>query len=103
MYLPDPNFTIYGQTPLFYCANNGKVGAVGLLLRWPHSVKLLVDGTSDAGETPFLAACRGGFVEVARKLFHAGADVNAKALDGRSAVWCASSSGQTGVLQWLLD
>ena len=59
---------------------------------------------SDAGETPFLAACRGGYLEIARSLLECeDMDPNAKANNGQSALWCACHKGREQLLQWFLD
>ena len=60
--------------------------------------------TSDAGETPFLAACRIGHVKIAQLLMQQPEmDPNVRANDGRSPIWCACIKGHVGLLQWLLD
>lgn len=101
---PDVNFTKYGQSPLFVAANAGKRGAAEVLLRWPHPTPIDVNLRSDAGETPFLAACRGGHLDIVQLLVeHGGVEMNLKAADGRSGLWCASHNGHFELLSWLLD
>ena len=93
-----------GQTPLFIACNHGKYGVVQLLLRWPHRKPIDIMKRSDAGETPFLAACRIGHVRIAELLLaQPDMDPNARANDGRTALWCACIKGHRALLQWLLD
>ena len=101
---PDVNFTYCGQSMLFIACNHGKYGVVQLLLRWPHPQPIDIMKTSDAGETPFLAACRIGHVKIAQLLMaQPDMDPNRRANDGRSPIWCACIKGHVGLLQWLLD
>ena len=101
---PDVNFTYCGQTPFFIACNHGKYGVVQLLLRWPHKKPMDIMKRSDAGETPFLAACRIGHVRIAQLLLQQpDMDPNARANDGRTALWCACIKGHRELLQWLLD
>lgn len=99
----DVNILYYGQSPLFVAANTGKQSAVDILLRWPHPSPIDVNLRNDAGETPFLAACRGGHLGIVKALMaHGDIDPNLTAADGRSGIWCACHNGHLSVLNWLL-
>lgn len=99
----DVNILYYGQSPLFVAANTGKHIAVEILLRWPHPNPIDVNLRNDAGETPFLAACRGGHLGIVKALMaHGDVDPNLKTADGRSGLWCACHNGHLNVLNWLL-
>lgn len=103
---PDVNILHYGQSPLFFACNTGKFGVVKVLLRWPHPKPIDINLCSDAMETPFLAACRGGYLDIVKALLEvadATINPNQKASDGRSALWEASKNGHVKVLKYFLD
>lgn len=100
----DVNFLYYGQSPLFLAANTGARGVVDMLLRWPHPVRIDANLRNDAGETPLLAACRGGHVDIVRLLMkREDVDPNLRAADGTSPLWWACHNGHVDVVRWFLD
>ncbi|MFN2376632.1 MAG: ankyrin repeat domain-containing protein [Candidatus Binatia bacterium] len=104
----DPNRTTFGLAPLFLAAENGDVDTVKLLLDAGAKVNarlVAVDEEMKArnGDTALMAAAAAGIGPGATKaLLAAGADVNARADDGKTAVMQAVASENIEVLRALL-
>ena len=103
-----------GTTPLFRAARGGDTTAIDLLI--PRGA--LVDLPQVAGITPLMAAVgmganaidtRGKFrteldaLATAERLLGAGADVNARDDNGRTALHAAASQGYTDVVKFLVE
>jgi hypothetical protein len=51
--------------------------------------------------TPLMLAARGGHMEVVKRLVAAGADIDARDDEGRSAMGWAAAQGNTDIVQFL--
>ncbi|HEY2773530.1 MAG TPA: ankyrin repeat domain-containing protein [Candidatus Binatia bacterium] len=105
----DPNKTSAGLAPLVMAAENGDVATVQLLLQ--HGAKVdaplhAVDEQLKAreGDTALMAAAsQTGAPAVVRALLAAGADINARAANGKTALIQAVAADNVAVLKALLE
>lgn len=62
-----------------------------------------VNSVDTIGDTPLIAACENGHLDVARALLELGADVDAADVNGATALWVATHKGSTELTALLLD
>jgi ankyrin repeat protein len=105
----DPNRTSLGMPPLFLASEKGDVKTVELLLRHGASVNARLDAIDEElkvrnGDTALIASAAPGISSAtARLLIKIGADVNARAENGKTAVIQAVASENLDVLKALLE
>jgi ankyrin repeat protein len=105
----DPNRTSLGMPPLFLASEKGDVKTVELLLRHGASVNARLDAIDEElkvrnGDTALIASAAPGISSAtARLLIKSGADVNARAENGKTAVIQAVASENLDVLKALLE
>lgn len=78
----------YGNTALHEAALNGHHSVVKKIVSGKD--KKVIDQVNNAGETPLIIAAKYNKIEVALRLFLAGADRKWKAINGETAYDCAS-------------
>ena len=78
----------YGNTALHEAALNGHHSVVKKIVSGKD--KKVIDQVNNAGETPLIIAAKYNNIEVALRLFLAGADREWKAINGETAYDCAS-------------
>lgn len=105
----DPNRDSFGLAPLFLAAENGDIETVKALLAAGAKVNSRLRAVDEEmkvrnGDTPLMAsASPTGKAAVTRALLDAGADVDARADNGKTAVIQAAASENLDVLKVLLD
>jgi ankyrin repeat protein len=105
----DPNRTSIGLTPLFMAAENGDLDIVQALIKAGANVNGGLKAVDEElkvrnGDTPLIAAASpSGKPEVVKALLAAGADLNAQADNGKTAVMQAVAAENVAVLKVLLD
>jgi uncharacterized protein len=105
----DPNRASLGMAPLFLASEKGDVKTVELLLRHGADVNARLEAVDEEmkvrnGDTPIVASAAPGISSAtARLLIKAGANVNAKADNGKTAVIQAVASENLDVLKALLE
>jgi len=105
----DPNRTSFGLAPLFLASENGDVESIKLLLAAGARVNDRLKAVDQEmkvrdGDTALMAsASPGASAAATRALLAAGADVNAKADNGKTAVMQAVATENVEVLKALLE
>jgi uncharacterized protein len=108
-----------GETALMWAAGRNNAEAIGMLIEFGADLKLRTEnavrpsGSEDVGPhhrspeptsfTAFLFAVRGGHIAAVHALLDAGADVNDKLSDGKSALVVACANGHWELASFLLD
>jgi ankyrin repeat protein len=88
-----------GKPPLLLASLSGAADIVEMLLAKGAKVDL----QDDAGMSPFPAACEKERLDVARKLWAAGADPRADHHDGCQAIHLAASADKKDVVRFLVE
>lgn len=105
----DPNRTSFGLAPLFLAAENSDVEIIKLLLKAGANVNEPLQAVDEDmkvrnGDTALIASASPGVSAAATQaLLAAGANVNARADNGKTAVMQAIASENLAVLKVLLD
>ena len=63
----------------------------------------LIDEVNDKGETPLLIATHENFIDIAKQLIDAGADINVQDQISDSPYLYAGAQGKTGILAYMLE
>lgn len=87
---------IYGESALAYAAKCGHTHMISWLCK-----HLPVDHPSNMGYTPFLQACREGYLATAKQLYQCGADIHMTDALGRSGLFHAVNGDFIEVVRWL--
>jgi len=105
----DPNRTSFGLAPLFLASENGDVETIKVLLKAGANVNARLQAVDEEmkvrdGDTALIATASPGVKATAtRALLEAGADVNAKADNGKTAVLQAVAAENVEVLKALVE
>jgi hypothetical protein len=105
----DPNRTSLGMAPLFLASEKGDVKTVQLLLDHGANVNAKLEAVDEEmkarnGDTALIASAAPGIsAATARLLLKAGADVNARADNGKTALMQAAANENLDVLKALLE
>jgi ankyrin repeat protein len=87
---------IYGDSALAYAAKFGHTHMIPWLCK-----HLPVNHPSNVGYTPFLQACREGYLTTAKKLYEHGADIHLTDSLGRSPLFHAVNGDHLDLVKWL--
>jgi ankyrin repeat protein len=91
----------YGQTPLFYAAENGCEGTVKLLL---ETKRVNAEFKDNCGRTPLSRAAANGHERTVQRLLATkGIDVDLKDNYGQTPLSCAAENGHEGTVKLLLE
>lgn len=91
-----------GRTALYAAASEGRTEIVKLLLRTdPGKAMMDPDTRDNHGKTPLMRAAWRGHMETVQVLLDAGADVNAKDENGRTALDKVMAAGQMHIVSYL--
>ena len=93
-------WSIYAQT-IHDAAESGNLDLVKKIVK--ENLQLLNDNTGAEGRYPLHCAIRGKQVEVAKWLIEQGADIEAKTINGSSALSYAAYWGMTDIVLQLID
>lgn len=95
----------YGRTPLINAVTFGETKLVQLLLAYHADPNAHVErpNASQLAETPLQAAAREGNLPVARMLIKAGAHVDVKGAEGRTALSSAAFVSHLDMMRFLID
>ena len=99
----NPNLPLRGGvTPIFIALQLPNPGALELLLAW-HADPNAPVSSAQFSETPLQYAVRTGNVRMASILIAAGAQVNTKGLQGRTALHVAGAGGHLDMIRLLVE
>ena len=90
--------TFSGKTPLLLAAGHDHHNIAKLLLQGGADVN-----KSDINYTPLMVAAYSGHLNVVKVLLDGGADINRHNIDGRRALWFATTGGHIDVMNILLE
>jgi uncharacterized protein len=87
-----------GENSLLFAVSNGDLPMVQYLLTQGADPK---EGDSELNGTLLMNAARGGYMEIAKLLVQHGVDVNARTLDGETALKIATQKGHNVIVDFL--
>ena len=90
----------FKDNPLLFRAVKGDLGSVRRLIS--QGVDVNARDASD-GKTALIAACREGYLEVAKELIEAGADVTLTDNQGRNAIYVSARQRYVPIVKLLID
>lgn len=91
---------VYGQTPLHFAAMRGNDPAARDLLKCPH---ILVEARDSQLMTPLYVASTYGYVDIARRLIFAGANLLSKDESAQTPLHRAAMEGNLEIVELLLN
>ena len=94
-----PNHSCHGKTALHVACQNGNLICVRILLKDPA---IDINRTDSTGNTPLHFACWTNRSECVQTLLLSGASVDSTCKKGRTALWLASHSGHSRIVDMLL-
>ena len=92
-----------GYNPLHAASSHGHIKVVRILLREGYASEEHIDRVGFQGLSPFFVACIFGYLDIAKILLTAGANINKRNMEGDTAFMVACKVGKVETAKFLVE